>query len=459
MEELLEKIRARKAKVGIMGLGYVGLPLALSFAKVFTVVGYEPNVSIVDRLRRGNSHIMDVADQELQARLNQGFSPSCQKSDVADCDFILMCVPTPLIHEKEPDLSYIKNCTKMIAGFLHRGQFIILESTTYPGTTQEVVVPILEQSGLKVGIDFGAAYSQERIDPGNRCYRLENVAKVVGGITPECTDIAAALYQSIISSVIKVRDCKTAEACKILENVFRSVNIALINEMALIFEKMGIDVWEVVDAAATKPYGFMPFYPGPGIGGHCIPLDPYYLAYKARRCGVIPRFIELSGEINDFMKIHAVNLVEKGLAAVGRGISESQIAVLGLAYKKGIDDTRESPAKRIIDELVGLGARVKIYDPYVSKMDTRLCCYESAGSLEEAVSQADCALFVVDHDQFKRADMASLKRLMRNPVIVDCKNVFGVTEIEGFVYLAIGKPDYNKVSADALLVQGGKCSG
>ena len=453
MEELLEKIRERKAKVGIMGLGYVGLPLALAFAKVFTVVGYEPNGAIVDRLRRGNSHIMDVADKELQARLNRSFFPSCQKSDVADCDFILMCVPTPLIHEKEPDLSYIKNCTRMIAEFLHRGQFIILESTTYPGTTQEVVVPILEQSGLKVGVDFGAAYHRKESIRAIDVIDWKTWPKWSVVLLRNVPTSPLLCIRVIIPSVIKVRDCKTAEACKILENVFRSVNIALINEMALIFEKLDIDVWEVVEAAATKPYGFMPFYPGPGIGGHCIPLDPYYLAYKARRCGVIPRFIELSGEINDFMKIHAVNLVEKGLAAVGRGISESQIAVLGLAYKKGIDDTRESPAKRIIDEIAALGGVVKIYDPYVSKMDTRLCCYESVGSLEEAVSGADCALFLVDHEQFKMVDLASLKRLMRNPVIVDCKNIFGVTEIEGFVYLAIGKPDYSKVSSDTLLVK------
>lgn len=453
MERLLSKISDRKARVGIMGLGYVGLPLALAFSRVFNVVGYEPNKDIVGRLLEGKSHILDVADQELQACLNRSFVPSSQKSDVADCDFILMCVPTPLIHEKEPDLSYIKNCTKMVAAFLRRGQFVILESTTYPGTTQEVVVPILEQSGLKAGIDFGAAYSQERIDPGNRCYKLENIAKVVGGITPQCTEIAASLYKSIIPSVIKVKDCKTAEACKILENVFRSVNIALINEMALILEKMDINVWEVVDAAATKPYGFMPFYPGPGIGGHCIPLDPYYLAYKARRCGIIPRFIELSGEINDYMKIHAVNLVERGLAAVGKKVSDSQIAVLGLAYKKGVDDTRESPAKRIIDELIGLGGSVKVYDPYVPRVETRLHCFEAESSLDEAVRRSDCALFLVDHDQFKSIDMVCLRRLMRSPVIVDCKNVFGVTEIDSFVYLAIGKPSYSKVLVEAPLAR------
>lgn len=440
MEELLKKIEDKTAKVGIMGLGYVGLPLALAFAKVFTVIGYEPNKATVDSLLRGESHIMDVIEKELKARLNGSFLPSYQKADIADCDFILMCVPTPLIHEREPDLSHIKNCTEMIATFLHKGQFVILESTTYPGTTEEVVVPVLERTGLKAGLDFGVAYSQERVDPGNKEYGVEDIPKVVGGITPECTTIAAEFYRSIIPAIVKVKDCKTAEACKILENVFRSVNVALINEMALILEKMDIDVWEVIEAAATKPYGFMPFFPGPGIGGHCIPLDPYYLAYKARRYGIIPRFIELSGEINDFMRMHAVNLAEIGLKKMGKNIRDANIAVIGLSYKKEINDSREAPAKKIIEEIVNLGGKIKIYDPYVEVIETRVGPFKAEASLEAALRDIDCAMFLVEHNRFKGLKAAYFKSLMQHPIIIDCKNIFNREDMEGMIYLAIGKP-------------------
>lgn len=440
MEELLTKIRERTAKIGIMGLGYVGLPLALAFAKVFTVVGHEPNKGIVNSLLRGKSHIMDVTDKELQTSLNHGFLPSCHKADLANYDFILICVPTPLIHDKEPDLSYIKSCTEMIATSLRKGQFVILESTTYPGTTEEIVVPILEQNGLEAGIDFGAAYSQERIDPGNKFYTVENVPKVVGGITPECTDIAAALYQSIISTIIKVRDCRTAEACKILENVFRNVNIALINEMALIFEKMNINVWEVIEAAATKPYGFMPFYPGPGIGGHCIPLDPYYLTYKARRHDTISQFIELSGEINNFMTMHAINLAEIGLRKVGKDIRNSHIAIIGLSYKKDINDSREAPSKKIIKEIVNLGGEIMVYDPYVEVIETQVGPFKTETSLERVLRNMDCAIFLVDHNCFKGLKGEYFKSLMPHPVIIDCKNIFNTEDMKGITYLATGKP-------------------
>jgi UDP-N-acetyl-D-glucosamine dehydrogenase len=446
-KELHGKIKERRAKVGVMGLGYVGLPLALAFAKEFQVVGYDPNRSLIDDLRQGKSQIWDVTDEEVSERIKQTFSPTASEIDIAECDLLIICVPTPLIHEREPDLSYIKACAGAISTFLRKGQFVILESTTYPGTTEEVVVPILERSGLKAGLDFGVAYSQERVDPGNRSYPVESIPKVVGGLTPECTAIAAALYESIIPAIIEVSDCKTAEACKILENVFRSVNIALINEMALVFERMDINTWEVISAAASKPFGYMPFYPGPGIGGHCIPLDPYYMAYKARRCGVIPRFIELSGEINDFMRIHAVNLVEKGLAMVGKVLSESQIAVLGLTYKREIDDVRESPAKTILDELVKLGCGIKVYDPYVSRIETRSCSFQSEGSLEEAVNGVDCALFLMDHEQFIRSGTGYLRGLMRHTVVVDCKNIFSDADMKGFVYLAIGKPGHSGMTA------------
>jgi len=443
VKELLDNIREKKTTIGVMGLGYVGLPLALSFAKIFKVIGYEPNQSIVNNLRRGKSHIMDISDKEIQTFLGRSFIASADESVIGDCDFILICVPTPLIYEKEPDLSYIEKCTETIARFLRKGQFIILESTTYPGTTREVVVPILERTGLKVGVDFGAAYSQERIDPGNKVHTLENVPKVVGGINPECTEIAAALYGSIIPTIIKVRDCDTAEACKLLENIFRSVNIALVNEMALIFEKMGIDTWEVIKAASTKPYGFMPFYPGPGIGGHCIPLDPYYLAYKARRFGIFPRFIELAGDINDFMRIHAVNLVEKALRKVGKEISNSNIAVMGLSYKKEINDSREAPSKHIIEELIKLGAKIKVYDPYVESTDTKVGVFTREASLDITLKNTDCALFLVDHDCFFDLKPQYFKSLMVRPIVVDCRNIFDWKDLDGVLYVAIGKPNFN----------------
>ncbi|RLI76191.1 UDP-N-acetyl-D-glucosamine dehydrogenase, partial [Archaeoglobales archaeon] len=283
MKNLLMKIKDKTARIGIIGLGYVGLPLAVAFARKFEVVGYDINEKTVNNLLNGKSHILDVSDDMIKKYLKKSFHPTADHKELEKCDFIVICVPTPLTAAKEPDLRYIKSACEVIAMILRRGQFVILESTTYPGTTEEVVIPILERTGLKAGIDFGVAYSPERIDPGNKTYTIEKIPKVVGGINTECTEIAAMLYGSIIEKVVKVRDAKTAEAVKMVENIFRNVNIALVNELALIFEKMGIDVWEVIDAAKTKPYGFMPFYPGPGIGGHCIPLDPFYMSYIAKR--------------------------------------------------------------------------------------------------------------------------------------------------------------------------------
>jgi UDP-N-acetyl-D-glucosamine dehydrogenase len=320
---------------------------------------------------------------------------------------------------------------------LRKDQFIILESTTYPGTTEEVVLPILESSGLKVIEDFGLAYSPERIDPGNTKYNVSNTPKVVGGINDECTDIASKLYGSIIEHIVPVQDARTAEAVKIVENIFRNVNIALVNELALIFEKMKIDTWEVIDAAATKPYGFMPFYPGPGIGGHCIPLDPFYMSYKAKKYGFIPRFIETSGEINNFMRIHAVNLIERGLKQVDKRVYGSTVAVMGLAYKKDIADTRESPAEKIIEELVNLGVKVKVYDPHALSIKTRIGTFHSEESMESALNNSDCAVFVTDHTAFKEFNLQEAVKVMSSPVIVDCKNMF--SNPVGLVYLGIGK--------------------
>ncbi len=440
MEELLVKIRNLEARVGVMGLGYAGTPLALAFARRLNVVGYDPNEEIIDTLLGGRSHVRDIADEEVARCIHRTFFPTADATELAACDFIIICVPTPLLQNKEPDLSHIKECSTTISTWLQKGQFVILESTTYPGTTEEIVVPILERSGLRGGSDFGVAYSQERIDPGNHDFRVYNIPKVVGGVTGQCTDIAASLYLTAIETVIKVSDCRTAEACKILENVFRSANIALINEIALIFEKMNIDTWEVIDAAASKPFGFMPFYPGPGVGGHCIPLDPYYLAYKARQHDMALRFVELSGEINDFMKTHAVNLAERGLALSGTTMDGSCLAIMGLSYKKGVEDTRESPAKTIIEQISDRGGNVKVYDPHVTSIETRIGRFDGEVSLEETLRGVDGALFLVDHDQFRELRAEYLSSLMGRPVIVDCRNVFEADQMEDLVYLAIGKP-------------------
>jgi len=431
------KIQNETALIGIIGLGYVGLPLAIAFSKVFTTIGYEINEKYINDLKNGKSHILDIPDNILQKYLFKSFNPVNNLEELKKCDFIIICVPTPLTKQNEPDLGYVKSACTTVSEILRTGQFIILESTTYPGTTEDVARPILEKSGLIAGTDFGLAYSPERIDPGNKEYTVENTPKVVGGINAECTEIAALLYETIINDVIKVKNAKTAEAVKIVENVFRNVNIALVNELSLIFEKMGIDTWDVIDAASTKPYGFMAFYPGPGVGGHCIPLDPFYMSYISKRYGIIPRFIETSGEINNFIKTHAVNLVEDGLRKIDKKIYGSKIAVIGLSYKKNINDTRESPSIKIIEELVNLGANVKVYDPYSESIQTEVGVYYSEKSIKEVLTKTDCAIFVVDHDDFKTLEIESLIKLMNTPVIVDCKNIF--KDVDQLIYLGIGK--------------------
>lgn len=437
MDHLRLKIQDRTARVGILGLGYVGLPLALAFARKFSVFGYDVDSKIIEKLKAGKSHIQDISDAHLSISLGSRFFPTADGEDLRACDFLIICVPTPLTEDKVPDLSYIKSACGIIKTVLHPGQFVVLESTTYPGTTEDVVVPILEETGLKAGTDFGVAYSPERVDPGNKNFPIDRVPKVVGGISAECTEIAADLYGSVINRVVPVSDARTAEAVKMVENIFRNVNIALVNELALIFERMGINTWEVIDAAATKPYGFMPFYPGPGIGGHCIPLDPYYMSYQAKKYGIIPRFIETAGEINDFMKMHVINLAAKGLRQAGKRLYGAKVAVLGLAYKKNIKDARESPSIRIIEELTNLGAEVRVYDPFIPMIQTKAGVFQSAGSLEEALMGADCAMFLVDHDAFRGLSVEMIKRLMASPVIVDGRNLFDA--VDGAVYLGIGK--------------------
>ena len=438
MQQLMEKIKNKKAKIGIIGLGYTGLPLAMAFAKKYHVIGYDVDIEVITTLLDGKSHIDDVTD-ELSECLNETFFPTTHYEDLEKCDFIIICVPTPLTNEKEPDLLYVKSACETILKILRKKQFVILESTTYPGTTEDTVKHILERNDYVAGVDFGLAYSPERVDPGSG-RRIEDISKIVAGINNECTEIAIKLYKSVINAgIIKMKNCRTAEATKIFENIFRNVNIALVNEFALICEKMEIDVWDVIDAANTKPYGFMQFYPGPGVGGHCIPLDPYYMSYKAKKYGLIPRFIELSGEINEFMKFHTINLVVDGLSQVDLKISESKIAVIGLSYKKGVGDTRESPAKKIIEEIVNDGGSVSVYDPYAEFIETNIGKYVSEKNILDAINGADCAIFVTDHSVFKEINLIKIVKHMRFPVVVDCRNIFSIDQIDSIIYLGIGK--------------------
>lgn len=441
MKDLIQKVESGNAIIGILGMGYVGLPLAISFAKRFNVLGFDVNQVLINNLQHGKSYISDVSPEDIDRVLGQSFCPTTDSSKLKDCDFLIICVPTPLTKDKKPDLSYIKGACEMISGFLDKGQFVILESTTYPGTTDEIVVPMLEVSKLKAGKDFGVAFSPERIDPGNKDYTIDKIPKVVGGINEECTKIAALLYASIISEVICVSDAKTAESVKMVENVFRNVNIALVNELALIFENMGINCWEVIEAASTKPYGYTPFYPGPGVGGHCIPLDPFYLSYQAKRYGIMPRFIETSAEINDFMKVHVVNLIRKGLNRENKKIFGSKIVIMGLAYKRNIEDVRESPSKDVIEELIALGANIAVFDPFAVSIKTDVGEFFSEASIRDAFREADCAVFMTDHDIFKKIDLFEVGVEDSLPIIIDCRNIF--EKCNGYILIGIGRGDIN----------------
>jgi UDP-N-acetyl-D-glucosamine dehydrogenase len=424
-EKLISKTLDKTAVVGIVGLGYVGLPLAVAFSKNFHVVGYNINPDKVELLKQKKSYIEDVKDDEINLKM---FTPTANPDDLKQCDYIFIAVPTPLRKDKSPDLSDVKTAGEEVGNILQKEQFVILKSTTYPGTTEEVLIPILEQkSGLKAIEDFGIAYSPERVDPGNIDYNMNNTPNVVGGLIPEFTEIGAMLCENISTEVVKVTDCKTAEGVKMIENIFRNVNIALVNELALIFEKMDIDIWESIDAAKTKPYGYMAFYPGPGVGGHCIPLDPYYMAYRAKHFGFIPRFIETSGEINDYMPIHTVNLANKGLNSIGKNLWGSNILILGLAYKGNISDTRESPAAAVIDELIERGAKLRVFDPKALSINTMYGEFKSPEKMDEEIKWADCIIILTDHDEFKEnKDILNILG-SKDKVIVDTRNTLKIT--------------------------------
>ena len=409
-----EKISRGEARVGIVGLGYVGLPLAVEFATAgIPVLGFDLLASKVEALQRGESYVTDVPAERVATLLRAGrFEATTDFAGLATCDAAIICVPTPLGKTKDPDLSMVVDATRAIAATLHRGQLIVLESTTYPGTTEELILPILSEGGLEVGKDFFLAFSPERVDPGNARFNTKNTPKIIGGVTPACTRVARALYSRAVDRVIPVSSTQTAEMVKLLENTFRSVNIGLVNEMALMCARLGVDVWEVIEAAASKPFGFMPFYPGPGLGGHCIPIDPLYLSWKLKTLNYRARFIELAGEINSEMPEYVCTRVADALNDRERSVRGSQVLVLGVAYKRDIEDVRESPALDIIRILESKGARVVFHDPYVPKIRFEHGAVMQSVELMPAVREADVVVVVTDHGVFPYAEIVGAAKLV-----------------------------------------------
>jgi UDP-N-acetyl-D-glucosamine dehydrogenase len=422
-EILAEKIRSRRARVGIVGLGYVGLPLAVEFAKAgFQVTGIDLDEKKTRRVNDGDSYVLDVPSSTLGPLVKAGKLHATADFDVVEkLDTINICVPTPLRKTKDPDMSYIVSACQQIALRLHSGMLIILESTTYPGTTEELVRPRLTLPGLEAGRDFFLCFSPERVDPGNPKYQTSNIPKVVGGCTPACTQMGRLFYEQALERIVPVSSTQVAEMVKLLENTFRMINIGLANEMALMCDRMGINVWEVVDAAATKPFGFMPFYPGPGLGGHCIPIDPFYLSWKTKQAGIEARFIELAGHINGQMPHFVVDKVQNALNDAGKPVKGSRIHIMGVAYKRDIDDLRESPALDVILLLQRRGAVVSYSDPHVPTLQRD--GLELAASPEDAAAEADCVVIITDHAAFDYRALVDRSRL-----IVDTRNALrGVT--------------------------------
>jgi len=398
----LERIRARKARIGVIGLGYVGLPLAVEFAHAgFDVTGFDVDQAKADHINAGRSYIPDVADADLAACVRGGtLRATTDMSALGAMDAIDICVPTPLRKTKDPDLSYVVLAVEAVAATLKRGQLVILESTTYPGTTDEVVQPMLEAKGLTADVDFFLAFSPERVDPGNQQFNTKNIPKIVGGVGPASTEAAAALYGATVERVVPVSSTRVAEMVKLLENTFRAVNIGLVNEIALMCNKMDIGVWEVIDAAKTKPFGFMPFYPGPGLGGHCIPIDPFYLSWKARQTGFECRFIELAGQINSSMPQFVVDRVAHALNSRKKAINGSSIHLVGVAYKRDVNDMRESPALDVLELLAKRGAQLSYSDPYVPELTHDGRMMASVDLAAAVAMKPDCAVICTDHTGF-----------------------------------------------------------
>jgi len=423
--DLKKKFQARKARVGVIGLGYVGLPLIEAFnEKGFDTLGCDINAARVKTLNAGRSPIKIIADERVKRMVKSGrFSATTDFARLRTADAILICVPTPLTRHREPDISYVVDTGRTIARHLRRDQLIVLESTTYPGTTVEDLQPVLESSGLKSGRDFFLAYSPEREDPGNPKYNTRVIPKVVGGEGRAARELAATLYGQVVAGIVPVSTTQTAEAVKLTENIFRAVNIALVNELKVIFTRMGIDIWEVIDAAKSKPFGYMPFYPGPGLGGHCIPIDPFYLTWKAREFGVATRFIELAGEVNQAMPDYVVNVLADALdRRFAKGLNGARVLLLGMAYKKNVDDLRESPALRLIELLEQRQASVDYYDPFIpviprTREHAELAGRRSVKWAPRSFQRYDAALICTDHDD---VDYAALVRHSR--LVIDSRN-------------------------------------
>jgi UDP-N-acetyl-D-glucosamine dehydrogenase len=420
---LEEAIHSRTAIIGVIGLGYVGLPLVRAFiAAGFRTLGFDVDQTKVETLLAGQSYIKHIPAEWISKYVSSGqFEPTTDLQRLAEADALLICVPTPLSESRDPDLTYIVNTARQIAEALRPGQLIVLESTTYPGTTREVVLPMLSAGGLKVGKDFFLAFSPEREDPGNLKYRAESIPKVVGGIDPQSGRLAALLYEQAVVKVVPVGNCEIAEAAKIVENTYRSVNIAMVNELKVLFDRMGIDVWEVIEAAKTKPFGFQAFYPGPGLGGHCIPIDPFYLSYLARRHGLTTRFIELAGEINTSMPRYVVSRLQDALNEQGKPLRGSKICVLGVAYKKDVDDPRESPAFELMELLLAGGAIITYHDPLIPLLPKmrhyRLPTMSSTPLSAEFLAGLDGVLIATDHSTF---DYEFIVR--HAPLVIDTRN-------------------------------------
>jgi len=422
MDELINKFNRRQARVSVIGLGYVGLPLAVSFAQEgLHVTGIDIDPRKVNSILHGESYVADVPSDELAPLVQKGLlTATSDYATLREADAIIICVPTPLSKTRDPDISHIIAAANEISLYRQPGQLIVLESTTYPGTTEEIILPRLARDGHRIGEDFFLAFSPERIDPGNKQYNIRNTPKVIGGMTPNCLRVATALYSLIIEQLVPVSDTRTAEMVKLLENTFRAVNIGLINEVALMCDRLDIDVWEVIEAASTKPYGFMPFYPGPGLGGHCIPLDPHYLAWKLRTLNYTARFIQVATEINASMPLHVVNMITDALNERHKAVNGSRILILGVAYKPNVADTRESPALDILHLLYEKGALLYYHDPYVPQLDLgtfSLTCSQLTDSL---LSAMDCVVIVTPHASY------NWEQIVRQaPLIIDTRNATG----------------------------------
>ncbi|MEJ2218417.1 MAG: nucleotide sugar dehydrogenase [Gemmatimonadota bacterium] len=431
--ELLERIESKEAVCGIIGLGYVGLPLAMTACRAgYRVLGFDLNPAVVNAVNGGKSHVLDVKDEELSGHVSGGLmEATTELSRMGECDALIICVPTPLSKTRDPDVSFVVAATEAVRDTLRAGQLVILESTTYPGTTRELMQPILEKSGLRAGEDFHLCFSPERVDPGNPDWHVQNTPKVIGGLTPACQAVGVALYSRIMDTVVPVSSPEAAELTKLLENTFRAINIALVNEMAQAADRLGVDIWEVIDAASTKPFGYMKFVPGPGIGGHCIPLDPHYLAWKMKTLRYRMRLVELASEINADMPAYVVMKVQDALNHLHKSLAGARVLVLGVAYKRDIDDVRESPAIDIVQLLKEKGADVVYHDPYVAELRAEGLRLTRVELTDAELEAADCVLLATDHRVIDYAYVAEHAAL-----VVDTRNVMADLDGEHIVGLS-----------------------